>query len=227
MNNNMRAVVAALAAFVVVDIAGLAVLNSNRQKATRQDIQIVTPPPAATPAPTATPIPTPTINPIITDHAELTAKRNAISEDMEHTITIMEFEYIGDYFITAYCPEECGYRVFSDGTDNYPTGWITATGTTCHREEEWWKPSTCGINTAVNRYGDIFLIDGKVFIAEDTGPGAVGHWIDTFMPDYESMAGFGSHWTEVYAVNYIQSEPVKGRHFNIHDYTGKEFEYED
>ena len=141
-------------------------------------------------------------------------------DDVTISAIYMEFEYIGDYYITAYCPEECGYRVYSDGSDNYPTGWITATGTTCHREEEWWNPSTCGINTSINDYGDLFLIDGKVFVAEDTGPGAVGHWIDTFMPDYESMSNFGSHWTEVYSVEYVETESVIGWHFDINDYIG-------
>lgn len=141
--------------------------------------------------------------------------------NVEVSAIVMQFEYIGDYYITAYCPEECGYRVYSDGSDNYPTGWITSTGTIAHREAEWFEPSTCGINTSINHYGDLFLIDGKVFIAEDTGPGAVGRWIDTFQPDYESMMSFGSHWTDVYAVSYVQTEAHRG-HFDINKIGGKD-----
>ena len=165
----------------------------------------------STPSPTPTPIPNPMIE-YYQDNFKTSLDSVSISA------VYMEFEYIGDYYITAYCPEECGYRVYSDGTDNFPNGWVTSTGTIAHREEEWWNPSTCGINTSINSYGDIFLIDGKVFIAEDTGPGAVGHWIDTFMPDYESMASFGSHWTEVYSVSYSETEPVTRWHFDINSF---------
>jgi len=166
--------------------------------------------PTLTPSPTPTPTPIP--NPMI-EYYQDNFKESLDSVSI--SAVYMEFEYIGEYYITAYCPEECGYRVYSDGTDNFPNGWVTSTGTIAHREEEWWNPSTCGINTSINNYGDLFLIDGKVFVAEDTGPGAVGHWIDTFMPDYESMANFGSHWTGVYSVSYLETEPVTGWHFNI------------
>ena len=144
---------------------------------------------------------------------------NAVTESQEHTLTFMEFESIGEWYITAYCPEECGYRIYEDGSDNFPTGWITATGTICHREEEWWKPSTCGINTALLDYGDIFLIDGKVFVAEDTGY-VSGRLIDTFQPNYELMMSHGSHWTVVYRVHYVESEPVKNKHFDINKFRG-------
>lgn len=129
----------------------------------------------------------------------------------------MEYEYIGDYYITAYCPEECGYRVYSDGSDNFPNGWITSTGTIAHREEEWWKPSTCGINTKYLNYGDVFLIDGKIYVAEDTGYVTMP-LIDLFMPSYEQMMSHGSHWTDVYKVSYVETEAVKGWHFDINEY---------
>ena len=169
--------------------------------------------PEQTPTPTATPTPTPLPNPMIEYYQE---NLKAELESIEVKAVYMSFEYIGDYFITAYCPEECGYRKYSDGSDNFPKGWITATGTICHREEEWWNPSTCGINTAVNNYGDLFLIDGKIYVAEDTGY-ITGRWIDLFMPDYETMAAFGSHWTPVYAVEYYETDPWPW-HFNIHDW---------
>ena len=150
----------------------------------------------------------PTPNPVIDVHQDLIETIN----DVPISYTHMEFEYIGQHFITAYCPEECGYN-----GSNFPKGWITATGTICHREEEWWNPSTCGIATDYHHYGELFYIDGKVYVAEDTGL-ISGAWIDLFMPDYETMSSFGSHWTEVYSVEYVTTEPVKGKHFNINDY---------
>ena len=128
------------------------------------------------------------------------------------TCEVMQYEYIGDYYITAYCPEECGYN-----GSNYPTGWITSTGTIAHREEEWWIPSTCGINTALLNYGDQFLIDGKMYVAEDTGYVTMP-LIDLFMPSYEQMMTHGSHWTDVYKVSYVELEPVKGWHFDINKF---------
>lgn len=200
---------------MLIFVTGVCISEAKKVEASvpepKEITQKITPTP--TPSPTPTPTPTPTPNPAI---AEVDSIRDTINS-LETSCVYMEFEYIGDYFITAYCPEECGYRVYSDGSDNYPNGWVTATGTICHREEEWWNPSTCGINLSVNSYGDLFLIDGKVFVAEDTGPGVVGHWIDTFMPDYESMVSFGSHWAEVYSVEYIQTEP-RVWHFDINDY---------
>lgn len=134
----------------------------------------------------------------------------------------MEYEYIGDYFITAYCPEECGFRVYADGSDNFPNGWITSTGTIAHREEEWYVPSTCGINTKYLNYGDVFLIDGKIYVAEDTGYVTMP-LIDLFMPSYEQMMTHGSHWTDVYKVSYVETEPVKGWHFDINEVKKNEY----
>ena len=164
--------------------------------------------------PTATPTATPTPQP--NKHIEY-YKKNIKAELDSVTVKAiyLKLEYKDVYYITAYCPEECGYRVYDDGSDNYPKGWITATGTICHREQEWYKPSTCGINTKVDSYGDLFYIDGRVYIAEDTGL-ITGNWIDIFLPDYESMSNFGSHYTDVYSVEILESGQAK--HFNINDY---------
>lgn len=167
-----------------------------------------------TPIPTATPIP----NKYIEFHKTNFKKK---FDEVSVVAVYPEFEYIGDYFITAYCPEECGYRVYSDGSDNFPNGWITATGTVCHREEEWWNPSTCGINTKYLNYGDILYIDGKVYVAEDTGYVTMP-LIDLFMPSYEQMMTHGSHWTDVYRVSYAETEPITGWHFDINKFRGKE-----
>ncbi|MBR3463346.1 MAG: hypothetical protein IKH20_11810 [Clostridiales bacterium] len=156
-------------------------------------------------------------NPAILEETEL---RN-IWQDIGIEYITPEFDYIGQHFITAYSPEECGYRIYEDGTDNFPNGWITSTGTIAHREEEWWNPSTCGIATDYHRYGELFLIDGKIYKAEDTGY-ISGAWIDLFMPDYETMMQFGSHYTDVYSVEYVSNsltkEERKINHEHFDDY---------
>lgn len=152
------------------------------------------------------------IVPFISKETEL---RNIWSSIPIEYVTL-QYDYIGRHYITAYCPEECGYRVYEDGTDNFPKGWITATGTTCHREEDWWNPSTCGIATDYHRYGEMFLIDGKIYVAEDTGL-ISGAWIDLFMPSYEEMSNFGSHYTEVYSVSYVKNYLSAKERMNLHE----------
>ena len=165
-------------------------------------------------------------NPAILEETEL---RNRWQDVGANYMTI-EYDYIGQHYITAYSPEECGYREYDDGSNNFPTGWITSTGTIAHRETEWYKPSTCGIATDYHRYGELFLIDGKIYQAEDTGL-ISGAWIDLFMPSYEEMSAFGSHWTDVYSVEFEENElteeerKVLHEHFNnyLHgrDYGGR------
>lgn len=141
-------------------------------------------------------------NPLLVKETEL---RNCWTNiDIVYTTTDIT-DYLGRHYITAYCPEECGFRVYEDGTDNFPNGWITSTGTIAHREAEWYEPSTCGIATDYHRYGELFYIEGKVYRAEDTGY-ISGAWIDLFMPSYEQMMQFGSHYTDVYAVEINEHE---------------------
>jgi len=120
------------------------------------------------------------------------------------TYTTMEFEYCGRHYITAYCPEECGYRVYADGSDNFPAGWVTSSDTICHYSEDNSEATTCAIDRRYHNYGEYLWIDGKLYITEDTGPGVQGMWVDVFMPDYESMAAFGSHYSIVYSVSFVE-----------------------
>ena len=123
------------------------------------------------------------------------------------TYTIMHKDYIGTYFITAYCPHECGYREYDDGTDNFPAGWRTASGEICHRadwEDRLWEPTTCAIDRSIHSFGDMFYIEefDRVFIAEDTGPGVNGRHLDLFYETYDEMASFPTGYYDVYSVWY-------------------------
>lgn len=123
------------------------------------------------------------------------------------TYTIMCKEYIGTYFITAYCPHECGYREYDDGTDNFPAGWRTASGEICHRadwEDRLWSPTTCAVDRSIHSFGDMFYIEefDRVFVAEDTGPGVNGRHLDLFYETYDEMASFPTGYYDVYSVWY-------------------------
>lgn len=123
------------------------------------------------------------------------------------TYTIMHKDYIGTYFITAYCPHECGYREYDDGTDNFPAGWRTASGEICHRadwENRLWSPTTCAIDRSIHSFGDMFYIEefDRVFVAEDTGPGVNGRHLDLFYEEYDDVISFPTGYYAVYSVWY-------------------------
>lgn len=131
------------------------------------------------------------------------------------TYTIMHKDYIGTYFITAYCPHECGYREYDDGTDNFPAGWTTASGEICHRadwEDRLWSPTTCAIDRSIHSFGDMFYIEefDRVFIAEDTGPGVNGRHLDLFYETYDEMASFPTGYYDVYSVWYEEVDYYPG-----------------
>ena len=118
------------------------------------------------------------------------------------TYTIMHKDYIGTYFITAYCPSECGYN-----GENYPTGWTTASGEICHRadwEDRLWEPTTCAIDRSIHSFGDMFYIEefDRVFVAEDTGPGVNGRHLDLFYEEYDDVISFPTGYYAVYSVWY-------------------------
>ena len=87
----------------------------------------VTPTPTATPSPTPSPTATPT--PVIYE---------------EITVKVRYKESLGSYFITSYCPYECG------------GSWQTASGATCHRadyEDRLKDPTTCAIDRKIHSFG--------------------------------------------------------------------------
>ena len=116
--------------------------------------------------------------------------------------TDIELEYIGTYYITAYCPWECGYN-----GENFPKGWSTASGEICHRaehENRLSEPTTCAIDRRYHSFGDLFYIEefDRVFVAEDTGAFS-GKWLDLFYEDYDEMAAFPTGYYDVYSVEYV------------------------
>ena len=102
----------------------------------------------------------------------------------------IETEYIGEYFITAYCPEECEWS------------WSTSSGATCHYSDDPMEPTTCAIDRNYHGYGELLMIDGKLYITEDTGPGVRGRWIDCFVETMDEVRYFDTRWTSVYAAWY-------------------------
>lgn len=106
----------------------------------------------------------------------------------------IEYEFLGYYFITAYCPEECGWS------------WSTSSGAICHYEEEWYEPTTAAIDRRFHGYNEILAIgdgeDRKLYVTEDTGPGVQGHWIDCFVETMDEVRAWDTGWRPVYRVSY-------------------------
>ena len=134
-------------------------------------------------------------------------KTQTLSEEYNDTYIIIHKESLGYYYLTAYCPHECGYREYADGTDNFPAGWRTASGEICHRadwEDRLYEPTTCAISRSYHSFGDLFYIEefDRVFVAEDTGPGVQGKHLDLFYETYEEMSAFPTGYYEVFTVWY-------------------------
>lgn len=135
-----------------------------------------------TPTPTATPTPSPTATPTPVIYEEITVK-------------VMRKESLGSYFITSYCPAECG------------GSWQTASGATCHRaeyENRYTEPTTCAIDRKIHSFGDLFYIEefDRVFVAEDTGSAVKNKHLDLFYIDYSDVVSFPTGYYEVYSVYY-------------------------
>ena len=111
-------------------------------------------------------------------------------------------EYIGVCFVTAYCPHECGYVEYADGTDNFPRGWITATDTICHYSESNYEPITCAIDPHYFDFGDYLMVDGRVYVAEDTGSAVKGYHIDCFVETMYEVETWNTSYMDVYSVEY-------------------------
>lgn len=125
-------------------------------------------------------------------------------------------ESIGSYYVTNYCPAECG------------GSWATSSGATCHRssyKDRLTIPTTCAIDLSVNDYGDLFYIPAfdRVFIAEDIGSGVKSKWLDLFYEDYADVVNFPVGYYEVYSVEYVYGE-VPASNYDILEYMDQEFE---
>ena len=128
-------------------------------------------------------------NPAIIEEMEL---RNGWQGTAISYITV-ETEYLGRYFVTAYSDEETYSRA-------------TASGVEVHYSENDYEPTTCAIDRNFHRFGDLLMVDGKVYIAEDTGSGVKGLWIDCFVETIEEVWSWDTGYKSVYSVSYEEHE---------------------
>ena len=109
-------------------------------------------------------------------------------QSVEITYWTTHTEYLGIYFLTAYSDEETYSRT-------------TASGVEVHYSEDPYEPTTCAIDRNYHQFGDLFMIDGKVYVAEDTGAFR-GLWIDCFVESMEEVNSWETRYDSVYSVSY-------------------------
>lgn len=139
------------------------------------------------------------INPHLLEEKQL---RN-IWQDVDITFLTIETEYLGVYFITAYSDEETNSRQ-------------TASGIEVHYSEDNFEPTTCAIDRRYHRFGDLFMIDGHVYVAEDTGAFR-GLWIDCFVETMEEVDSWPTGYKSVYTVSYVTHESTASERKVIHE----------
>lgn len=128
-----------------------------------------------------------------------------------YTYTTIETEFLGYYFVTAYCPEECG------------GSWETSSGATCHYSDDWRDPTTCAIDRSVHGYNELLMVgdpddpDRKIYITEDTGPGVKGYWIDCFVETMDEVRAWPTGWMPVYAVRFEEHQTTKTKGDLFHE----------
>lgn len=139
----------------------------------------------------------------------------AIIWNVSMSYSYIETEYVGRYFITAYCPEECGYN-----GNNYPAGWRTSTDTICHYSDDWMEPTTCAIDTSVRKYGEYIMVGDpdssrkKIYHCEDCGPGVKGQWVDCFVETMDEVRSWNTRYDNVYLVKF-KTATVEGNLYKI------------
>lgn len=160
--------------------------------------------------------PRPPIQPIPQMRPELKEFKRTIDKEMAWIpieTTIYEYEYIGTYFITAYCAckECCGWD----------TG-ITASGETVHRANEINRksqPTTAAIDPSLHSFGDLIYVpsEDRIYICEDTGSAVKGHHIDLYQDDHEAVQGYNTRYEDLYSVTTRTILEPAGT-YDIHKY---------
>ena len=130
------------------------------------------------------------------------ADQSAGSDQPAETASELEYEWVsvGEYTLLAYCPCKlcCGIwsaehpsRIGTDYVQRTASGTIPEAG------------RTIAVNPAVMPYGTEVMIDGHVYIAEDTGGAARrARIIDIFMECHQSALEFGRQRAEIFIKVY-------------------------
>ena len=117
-------------------------------------------------------------------------QKSHLEETPEFSAVMYATEPIGRYFITAYNHEETGSK-------------ITASGKKCHEG----TITTCAIDPKLHKFGQYFEIDGRLYVAEDTGRLVRNRHVDLYFSSYKAMAKYNSNYQTIYKVSFPFGKP--------------------
>ena len=126
------------------------------------------------------------------------------------TVTVIETEYLGEYFVTAYASAELGGST------------ATASGVECEYHEEWYIPTTAAIDPRLHSFGEYLMIEGKVYRCDDTGGNVKGRWVDCYVPDMDSVRSWDTGWKSVYQVTFTEKR-IKTGEVTLYEFTKHHF----
>lgn len=115
---------------------------------------------------------------------EETSEPEQINQLVNSTIKQANWESLGDFEITAYCPCTNCCGIWADG--------ITADGTIAK------EGVTVAADTDILPFGTKVKINGEIYTVQDTGGAIQGHRIDIFMNDHQAALDFGRQTIEVF-----------------------------
>lgn len=95
-----------------------------------------------------------------------------------------DYEYLGEFTVTAYCPYEDEYG--------------NATARPYNGEYIAVEGITVAVDPDVIPYGSVVIIDGHSYIAHDCGGAVKGKVIDIYFDSVEEMNAWGKQTKEVY-----------------------------
>ena len=95
-----------------------------------------------------------------------------------------DYEYLGEFTVTAYCPYEDEYG--NATAKPYNGEYIAVEGI------------TVAVDPEVIPYGSVVIIDGHSYIAHDCGGAVKGKVIDIYFESIEEMNAWGKQVKEVY-----------------------------
>ena len=157
------------------------------------------------PTPTTTPTPTPKPD---NEMLQRWSEFNNLFYGFDYDYEIIVTEYLCEGYITAYC--DCSKCC-------WPSTGYTASGVKTHYSEDWKEATTCAIDPRYFKFGTEFMIDGKIYIAEDTGSAVRGrHW-DLYQPSHDRVSLYDSHYGSIYLVHRYTHTVTKEERMMIHE----------
>lgn len=125
------------------------------------------------------------------ERREVKEEYTAMMEEFsEYTAVMYATVPIGKYYLTGYNHEETGSK-------------MTASGKTCHEG----TITTCAADPRYHKFGEYLEINGRLYVVEDTGSAVKKKHIDLYFAKYSDMCKFGSHYAEIYRVEFPFGKP--------------------